>query len=429
MSAEHHVRVEIKLERVENWELLAPQTEEEGGEGPEALALELSNCKNITIANFHAYRVTRTKAPYPAAIRLYNSSGIRFRNVHVNAESGVAFCDGDYCGTFLRANKFPYENAIQDMTRHLEVRDREFAVLDIGAMPATVPGSGPIVKKLEGGFSALGGAAVDANGKLYFVDRRQQRIFGWSAREGLTIERDSPLDPVNLAVDKSGNLLVLSSSGAASTVYCFRPGSPMDQVTVLEPEEARPRPGARILLPANYWNNGEFRDQLNLETYEFKTLAEMFREDVSAPTPKAYVSADGSVVLPARRVVSMGPPDARGLRFSHNLNTYGFLSAAPGDRVYVSNSSEDVTYSGKVGPNGTLTDLRPFVFRGGESVATASNGNVYIANGQVFVYDPAGKEIGRIDVPERPIGLVFGGPGNKTLFILAHHTLYASDIR
>jgi hypothetical protein len=429
MSAEHHVRVEIKLERVENWELLAPQTEEEGGEGPEALALEFSDCKNITIANFHAYRVTRTKAPYPAAVRLYNSSGIRFRNVHVNAESGVGYCDGDYCGTFLRANKFPYENAIQDITRHLEARDREFAVLDIGTAPAPEPARGPVVKKLEGGFSAIGGAAVDASGKLYFVDRRQQRIFGWSAREGLTIERDSPLDPVNLAVDRSGNLLVLSSFGKASTVYSFRPGSPMDRITVLEPQETSPRPGARVLLPANYWINGEFRDQLNLETYEFKTLAEMFREDVSTPAPKQYVSADGSLVLPAGRVVSMGPPDARGLRFSHNLNTYGFISAAPGDRAYVSNSSEDVTYSAKVGPDGTLTDLRLFANRGGESVATAANGNVYIANGQVFIYNPKGEEIGRVDVPERPINIVFGGPGNGTLFILSHHTLYTAEVR
>ena len=122
ISAEHHVRTEIKLERVENWEFLAPQTEEESGESAEALSLEIANSKNITVANYHAYRVTRTRAPHPAAIRLYNSSRIRFRNVHVNAESGYAFCDAEGCGTFLRASKYPYENAIQDITHHLEVR-------------------------------------------------------------------------------------------------------------------------------------------------------------------------------------------------------------------------------------------------------------------------------------------------------------------
>ena len=39
------------------------------------------------------------------------------------------------CGTFLRLSKFPYENAIEDVTHHLEVREREFAVLDIPGNP------------------------------------------------------------------------------------------------------------------------------------------------------------------------------------------------------------------------------------------------------------------------------------------------------
>ena len=56
--------------------------------------------------------------------------------MHVNAESGYATCDNNGCGTFLRLSKFPYENAIEDVTHHLEVREREFAVLDIPAQSA-----------------------------------------------------------------------------------------------------------------------------------------------------------------------------------------------------------------------------------------------------------------------------------------------------
>ena len=232
---------------------------------------------------------------------------------------------------------------------------------------------------------------------------------------------------MNLAFDKSGNLLVLSSFGPASTVYSFRPGSPISQATILELRDAQPRPSARAILPVNYWNNGEFRDQLNLDTLEYRTLSEMFRDEVSTPTAKQYVSPDGSVFLPARRVVQQGPPDARGWRFSDNLDTHGFSVVAPGDRVYVSNESEDVTYSGRVNSDGTLADLRRFADRGGESVAVDSNGNVYVANGQIFVYNAAGKQLSRIDVSERPIDLVFGGPGRRTLFILTHHTLYSVE--
>jgi len=437
LSNEHHVRNEIVFDHVENWDINAPQTEEEAGESPESLSLEFDWSKNITVANYHGYRVTRSRAPFPATVRLCHSGNIRFRNVLINAESGYPVCDENGCGTFLRVSKFPYENAIQDVTHHLEVREREFAALDVPENPATpapadtsaVLAPGAKVDKLEDGFFSISGAAVDASGKLYFVDRHQQRIYGWSSVEGLTVERDNPLDPVNLAFDKAGDLLVLSSAGPEGTVYSFRPGTPEDQITVLAPQPATPHPGAAASLPVNYWNNGEFRNQLDFNTFTYKTLAEMFADDVSTPKAREYVSPDGSVFLPAGRVFQQGPPDSTGWRFSDNLDTYGFISALPGQRVYVSSESEDRTYSAQVAAGGTLIDLRPFVERGGESVAVDRRGNVYVANGQIFVYNPAGKLIGRIDVPERPIDIVFGGAGHRTLFILAHHALFAVKVK
>ncbi len=437
LSNEHHWRNEIKFDHVENWDLNALQTEEEAGESPEALSLELDWCRNITIANYHGYRVTRSRAPFPAAVRIYESSEIYFRNVHVNAESGYGICDANGCGTFLRLSKFPYENSIEDATHHIEVREREFAVLDIpgpvrpaNAGVGSPPTSRARVEKLEEGFFSISGAAVDAQGKLYFVDHHEQRIYGWSEKEGLTIERDNPLDPVNLAFDKSGNMIVLSSAGPEGMVYTFKPGSSAEELTVLEPQEAKPHPGAAAILPVNWWNNGEFKDQLNLNTLQFKTLAEMFAEDATTPKKREYAPADGSVFLPAGRVFQQGPAtDTSGWRFSDNLDTYGFITAKAGERVYVSSESEDVTYAARMNADGTLGDLKPFAERGGESVAEGLNGNVYVANGQVFVYDSAGKQIGRIDVPERPLQLVFGGADGKTLFILAHHALFAVKVR
>jgi hypothetical protein len=158
----------------------------------------------------------------------------------------------------------------------------------------------------------------------------------------------------------------------------------------------------------------------------YKTLAEMFAEDVTTPKPKEYVSADGSVVLPAGRVFQQGPAmDTSGWRFSDNLDAYGFIRAVPGQKVYVSSASEDRTYCATVNFDGTLRDLERFVERGGESVAVDGKGNVYVANGQIFVYDPAGKQIAEIDVPERPIDLVFGGADGRTLFILSHRALFS----
>ena len=228
-------------------------------------------------------------------------------------------------------------------------------MLDIPAAPpapaaadaSAVLEPGSKVRKLEDGFFSISGAAVDASGKLYFVDHHEQRIYGWSAAEGLTIERDSPLDPVNLAFDKAGDLLVLSSSGPEGTVYSFRPGSPQGpDHRAGAAAQHKPHPGARAVLPVNYWNNGEFKNQLDFNTFVYKTLAQMFARRCVHPESKGNTSRRTAAYFCPRDACSSRdrrtPPRAGA---SPTIWTLMASSAPlPGDRVYVSSESEDVTY-------------------------------------------------------------------------------------
>ncbi|WP_375421061.1 glycosyl hydrolase family 28-related protein [uncultured Sphingomonas sp.] len=432
LSAEHHFRNEIVLRNVENWEFLAPQTEQEVRDGVNAVSTEFHDSHNILFANYHSYRVTRSIKPMDTAVRLTRSGNIRFRNVHVNADNSFAHCDPKGCGTFTRASKFPFENAIKDITRGQEVREREFAKLDVPPAPAAavrsaaIPVSAGIVKVADG-FYSIGGGATDGKGKLYFIDRFFNRIHGWSETEGLTTLTEAPIDPVNLAVDRSGDLLVLSSAGRDGTVYSIAPDSP-ERIRVIEPTATRSRPAARTLLPVNVWANGEFADRIDPKTYEFPPLADFFLQKMREPKAREYVSPDGSLVLPAFRTWNQGPEDHQGWRWSDALDAYGFIGAKVGERVLLTNASENRTYSGIVGDGGALSDLRVAADRGGESVVRDKSGNLYVANGQIFVYGPGGELRGRIDVPERPLQLVIGGVNGSTLFILAHHALYAAPI-
>jgi hypothetical protein len=150
LSAEHHIRNEIVLDDVQNWEFLAPQTEEEVRDGMDSVSFDIRNSKNILIANYHAYRVTRSIKPAATAMRIQNSSDIRLRNVHVNGESGFSTCDDNGCATYLRASKYPYENAITDVTNKIQVREREFAVLDYSSSRPRLRQPQGKVEKLEG---------------------------------------------------------------------------------------------------------------------------------------------------------------------------------------------------------------------------------------------------------------------------------------
>jgi sugar lactone lactonase YvrE len=69
------------------------------------------------------------------------------------------------------------------------------------------------------------------------------------------------------------------------------------------------------------------------------------------------------------------------------------------------------------------------VEQGGESLAQDRDGNVYLAAGQIFVYNAAGKWIDTVRVPERPLDVIFGGKDGRTLFILTQSSLYSVRTR
>jgi len=53
-----------------------------------------------------------------------------------------------------------------------------------------------------------------------------------------------------------------------------------------------------------------------------------------------------------------------------------------------------------------------------------NDGNVYMASDAIVVYDSSGRLIERIDVPEQPTNLTFGGGDSRTLFLTARTTIY-----
>ena len=397
LSSEHHVRNEVKLDQVENWELDAIQTEEERGESGFALPLEISRSKNITIANYHGYRVVSSYQPFPSAIKLSESHDIRFRNVHVDSDSKAGF-----------------DNSVFDATKHAAVRAYEFASLDVPEhysveeryqRPPTLASSARL-ERLATGFFNISGSAVDPEGRLYFVDAHWQRIYRWSPESGeALVVRDNPLDPVNLGFDKAGDLIVVSYAGKG-TVYAFRPGTPpgapMDQMTWLKPEAATGRPGMTPMLPVAVWTS----------------------RSIPGDRPYQYVSPDGSVFIPAGEDFVEGQL-YYGTKMADILRAFSLAKAAPGRPFYVSDESNEKTYRGSVTDKGTITDLELFAERGGESVAQDHDGNVYLAAGEVMVYNPKGELTGRIDVPERPTSILFGGPDRGTLYILTRTSLYA----
>ena len=60
-----------------------------------------------------------------------------------------------------------------------------------------------------------------------------------------------------------------------------------------------------------------------------------------------------------------------------------------GHPFYVSDESEEKTYSAQIKQDGGFSDVRLFAEQGGESVVRDLEGNVYLAAGNILVYDPS----------------------------------------
>ncbi len=395
LSSEHHVRNEVELNHAAHWEILALQTEEEWGESGHAVPLSVQSSRDILFANFHSYRVVGSHDTLPEAVQVRNSEGIRFRNLHIDSDSEVSV-----------------NNGVADAGSGAAERFRELSNLDVDSAPlGTSAQAADEVERVAGGFYNISGAAVDASGRVLFVDPKLQQIYRWSpVTKGTELLRDAPLSATNLAVDRSGNVLVVAYEGDG-TVYSFNPDGPPNQLQKLEPQPATVHAEATAWLPNDHWNLAQYKA-------DPKSMHKAFQ----------YVSPDGSAYLPAGADFVRGEL-YYGTKMSDVLRSFALAPTSSGKSFYLTEEEENKTWVAKVGTDGSLTDLHVFAERGGEGVATDAAGNVYLAAGEVFEYSPEGKLLRTLHVPERPITLVFGGPDCRTLFILARTSLYAWQSR
>ncbi|MFT3829359.1 MAG: glycosyl hydrolase family 28-related protein [Opitutaceae bacterium] len=402
LSSEHHVRNEVKLRRVANWRIYALQTEAERGESPHALPLEIVDSRDLTIGNLYLYRVD-TDTPFPCGVAIENSRGVDLRGVHVYSPG-----------------KLTYDNTVRDRSNGIDVRSREIAWLKISdtlpstpAAPWPPTAEGAQLERVATGFTNADAMVVDAAGDAFFLDARWQRIHRWSpTTRRLTLVLDAPLQPVALALDDSGGLLILSRSG---TVYRLRPGESETALVTLVPTPAANRPDATAWLPVSRWRDGH-------DWHEANTRRE----------PLHYVAPDNSIFIPApESFAALGQPGVPWWRRGtvDLIRSYTLAPAVPGRPFYVADEFGQTTWRFRVLPDGSLTGPERFAEEGEAGVTVDAAGNVYVCAGQVFVYAPDGRQLGIIPVPERPTSLAFAGANRGTLLITARTSLYSLQLR
>lgn len=402
LSVEHHVRNEIRFNKVSHWKVYALQLEEESRESTECQPMELQDCHAMVFANLYMFRVIRVNKPYPWSIRRWGGGDIEFLNVH------------NYSQT-------PYTTTVPlyDVDTRSEIRPWEFARLyiDSNRQSRIENRADPLFTGAEFAQSPCS----DSHGNVYFCDSRLRRIYRYSpATHTTSLIADYPWQPLSLACDKRDNLLVVfkyvpkqgtaetfsnppdaagtsfsgwGNSGFATWAYSIDPGNPDETIRLLPTIPMGSIYPGSALYPAHRWR----------DYHDFNTVT------VARPR-QCFLAPDSTTIIPV--VYDLARSTA-------------LAKAIPGKPVYITDEYDKRTVRLDVDARGYLSHLQYFAERGEFATATDQKGNVYIADGQVYVYSPAGTLIATIKTPERPTGLCFG-PDPRTLFITGHNSLFTA---
>jgi Pectate lyase superfamily protein/SMP-30/Gluconolactonase/LRE-like region len=416
MSVEHHVRNEVRLNNVSNWNIYALQLEEENREGSECQPLELERCTSMTIANLYMFRVIRVKVPYPYSVRTWDCSNLEMLNIHNYSQI-----------------KYTTDNPLYDINTDIEVRPVEIARLFItGKTPklGSTRMNSP-VQMLAKGFEFVLGLCRDSKGNVYFAEQRMKRVYKWSVEtNSLSLLADFQWEPLSLAFDSKDNLLVVfrynpqpgllingqperfvnppdaygtsfsgwGNSGFGTMVYSINPGNPEETIQKMEKIPMGSVDNIyKALYPSNRWR----------DSHDFNIIS-VNRDS------ECYIAPDGKTIIPVCYDLA---------------RSCALAEAFPGQLLYATDEYDKRTVKLSVDTKGFVSDLHYFAEKGEFSSIPDNQGNVYVADGEIYVFNKKGEQERMIHVPERPSSIVFGGNDGKTLFITGRSALYRTEIR
>ena len=257
---------------------------------------------------------------------------------------------------------------------------------------------GAALTKLTGGLTFAEGPTADSHGNVFFTDVSANRIHRWSTDGQLSTFREDSGGANGLAFGKGDTLIACEGTNGRLVAL-----DPQGHATVVTDTYQ----GTRYNQPNDLWVDPKGGIYFSDPVYGV-----------------------GSVVQGGEHVYYLTPRRDRVLRvIADMVRPNGLVGTADGKTLYVADHGAGRTYRYSINTDGSLTGKALFAARGSDGMELDSQGNLYLTDNSVVVYDSTGRERGQITVPETPTNLCFGGTDGRTLFVTAHTSLYAIRMR
>ncbi len=269
----------------------------------------------------------------------------------------------------------------------------------------TIPGIGPTgpATKLLTGFKFVEGPTADAQGNVYFSDIPATTIYKVAVDGTKSVFTDNSHRSNGLMFNSKGELVACEMEGRVAAWNV----------------NAKTR---RII--ADSYNGKEFNapNDLVIDRQDGIYFTDpMFGRKEPLPQEKTcvyYVDPQGKVT---RLIDDL--PNPNGVILSPDEKTLYVIPSGQAEMM-----AYPVEAPGKIGKGRVFCTLKQKEGKtggGGDGLTIDTKGNLYITSALgLQVFDPAGKLLGIIDVPEQPANVDFGGPELRTLYVTARSSLY-----
>jgi gluconolactonase len=262
-----------------------------------------------------------------------------------------------------------------------------------------IPGVGPAGKvvKLHTGFDFTEGPAADAKGNVYFTDIPKEKIYKVDLEGKLSVFVEKSNHANGLMFNAKGELVACEMDGQL-VAYDI---ATKKKRTVIDKHD-----GKRFNAP---------NDLVIDKTGGIYFTDPVFRAPKPLPQGKlgVYYTVDGKVT---RLIDNL--PNPNGVILSIDEKTLYVIPSGQSDMM-----AYPIESPGKIGKGRVFCTLKKG--GGGDGLTIDTRGNLYItSNLGLQVFDPAGKLLGVIGLPEQPANVTFGGADFKTLYVTARTSLY-----
>ncbi len=253
-------------------------------------------------------------------------------------------------------------------------------------------------------FSFTEGASVDRKGNVFFTDQPNDKIWEYDVNGKLSVFMDKTGRSNGMYFDKKG--LLYTCADENNELWRITPDK---KVEVLITTFG----GHRLNGPNDLWVDGDggifFTDPYYQRPYWDRTSSEMTGQYVF------YLQKDKAE--PVIVAEDLQQPN-------------GIVGSPDGNYLYVADIKANKTYRYWIGKNGELRDKTLLIKQGSDGMTLDEKGNIYLTGNGVTVYNPTGKKIAHIPIPEKwTANLCFGGKDKNVLFITASEGVYTIPMK